>query len=322
MDRAFQQPTIELTPGDPGGIGPEVMLAAWWENHTAASLRLAGDPRVWLRAADQLGIPCALVQPALGDGSAGVELPPLGQATDAGAQIAWQALDAALARVLAGQSVGLVTGPIAKATMLAQGFPCPGHTEYLAHRSGAERVLMVMYAPKFVVGLSTVHIPLRAVADVLTSEAIIEDGRLLLGFLRQIGVGQPRLAICGINPHAGEGGALGDEDARVAAAVTVLRDDGFNVSGPWPGDTVFAALAAGEYDAVLAMYHDQGLAPFKLRHFYDGVNVTVGLPFVRTSPDHGTAFSLAARGGADPASAKAAVRLALELIKQGSAWTS
>lgn len=306
---------IQLTPGDPGGVGPWVMLQAWQAAADRAALRLCGDPRVWLRAAGQLGLATDEVEAACVGAAVAEPLPPMGCATSAGARLAWMALDEALAGLHDGQARALVTGPIAKASMLEVGFPYPGHTEYLAERAGARRVLMVMSAPRFHVGLHTVHIPLRDVAGAVSADGIAADLTLLAAWLATIGEGGT-LGVCGLNPHAGEDGALGDEEIVIRSGMQQARAAGLALAGPLPGDTAFVDLASGRLAGVLAMYHDQGLAPFKLRHFHDGVNVTVGLPWLRTSPDHGTAFSLAAVGpqAADPASAAAALALALRGI--------
>lgn len=305
---------IRLTPGDPGGIGPWVMLRAW-AAQTVPPL-LCGDPRIWLRAAGQLEMDADAVEAACVGCAGDLPLPTAGQPTAAGARLAWQALDEALDAVLA-DGGAIVTGPIAKAGMLEVGFAHAGHTEYLAERAGVDRVLMVMSAPGFHVGLHTVHIPLAEVPAAVRGDVLERDVEALAAYLARLG--EPgTIAVCGLNPHAGESGRIGfEEEQRIAPAVARLRARGVAVEGPLPGDTVFHAMVEGRFAAVLAMYHDQGLAPFKLRHFHDGVNVTVGLPWVRTSPDHGTAFSLAAVGpaAADATSAIAAVRLARRLVQ-------
>jgi 4-hydroxythreonine-4-phosphate dehydrogenase len=287
------------------------MLQAWQQAPDRSALRLTGDPRVWLRAAGQLGLDDQAVEAACTGPAVDERLPPMGRSTPGGARLAWAALDASLARLDDGSAKALVTGPIAKAGMLEIGFPYPGHTEYLAAYAGAARVLMVMSAPRFHVGLHTVHIPLRNVPKALSPAGIAADLRLLAGWLAAIGE-SGTIGVCGLNPHAGEDGALGHEEDSIRAGMAGARAAGIAVDGPLPGDTAFVDLANGRLAAVLAMYHDQGLAPFKLRHFHDGVNVSVGLPWLRTSPDHGTAFSLAAAGpqAADPASAIAALGLA------------
>lgn len=305
---------ILVTPGDPGGIGPWVMLRAVEAyDHSAAPIRLLGDPRIWLRAAGQMGLDTDRIESLCAGRALDQSLPPLGRATSEGARLAWAALDEAIDTARPGVTV--VTGPIAKASMLEVGFPHAGHTEYLAERTGARRVLMVMSAPRFHVGLHTVHIPLREVPSAVSAEGIAEDLALLSGWLQAVGE-RGVIGICGLNPHAGEDGALGDEEATIRAGMATARARGLEVEGPRPGDTVFVDLQAGRLAAVLAMYHDQGLAPFKLAHFHDGVNVSVGLPWLRTSPDHGTAFALAAAGpaGVDAASAVAALRLAARAV--------
>lgn len=305
---------ILVTPGDPGGIGPWVMLRAVEAySSPVVPIRLLGDPRIWLRAAGQMGLDTERVEALCAGRALDYSLPPLGRATPEGARLAWAALDEAIDAAKPG--VAVVTGPIAKASMLEVGFPHAGHTEYLAERTGTGRVLMVMSAPRFHVGLHTVHLPLREVPAAISAEGIAEDLALLSGWLQAVGE-QGTIGVCGLNPHAGEEGALGDEEAAIRGGMALARARGLAVEGPWPGDTVFVDLRVGRLAAVLAMYHDQGLAPFKLAHFHDGVNVTVGLPWLRTSPDHGTAFALAAAGpaGVDSASAAAALRLAARAV--------
>lgn len=306
---------IFLTPGDPAGIGPAVMLRAWQRFADDLPLTLCGPADVWRRAAHQIGADPARLAGDV-DAASGVDLlPPPGRPDGEGARAAWRSLDEAIEGVDGRRDRAIVTGPIAKAPMLEAGFPYPGHTEYLARRAGVERVLMVMSAPRFHVGLHTVHIPLAEVPARVEADGLVRDLELLGGYLERLGEFDGPIAVCGLNPHAGEEGRLGTEESVIAAALARVRAAGGLVEGPVPGDTAFVELARGGYSGVLAMYHDQGLGPFKVRHFRDGVNVTVGLPYVRTSPDHGTAFELAAdgAGAADPASAVAAVELAARL---------
>ncbi len=218
-----------------------------------------------------------------------------------------------------GHAGAVVTNPIAKSVLYAAGFAHPGHTEFLAHLSAdggpVPRPVMMLWCEELAVVPVTIHIPLREVPSQLTQSAIVETGRIVAAGLRErFGIAAPRLALSGLNPHAGESGALGSEDAEIVApAVAALRELGIDASGPYPADTMFHARARAGYDAALAMYHDQALIPIKTIAFDDGVNVTLGLPFIRTSPDHGTAFDIADRGIARPDSLCAALRLAARM---------
>ena len=284
-------PAIGLTSGDPAGIGPEIIAAA------LASGRL--DARFDYRV---LG-PAAGVTP--------------GQPTEATARTALAALEESVRLALAGEVSAVVTGPIHKARMQAIGFTFPGQTEFFAKRAGSGDFAMCLTGGALTVALVTAHVPLRRVAESLTSAEIVRVGLLLADFLRQRLARGPRLAVAGLNPHAGESGAFGREEIEIIEpAVALLRGElggAAECSGPHSPDTVFHRAAGGEFDGVLCMYHDQGLIPLKLHAFDTGVNVTLGLPFPRTSPDHGTAFELAGRGVARPDSMIAAINLAAEL---------
>jgi 4-hydroxythreonine-4-phosphate dehydrogenase len=224
-------------------------------------------------------------------------------------------LELAAARLKAGLADAVVTGPVCKESLQALGFPFPGQTEFFADALGVADYGMLLTGERLTVGLATIHLPLAAVPAALTVDGIVRIGRLTYDFLTRRGVVRPRIAVAGLNPHAGEGGAFGDEEARVIApAVALLENRHPGVfSGPAVPDAVFREAAGGAYHAVLAMYHDQGLIPLKLLDFDTAVNVTLGLPRPRTSPDHGTAFALAGTGQANPASMRAAIRLACEL---------
>jgi len=217
---------------------------------------------------------------------------------------------------MAGRAAGLVTNPIQKETLYAAGFPHPGHTEYLAELGGAPVAMMLVCANLRVVPV-TIHQSLRSAMDDLTIPRIVAAGRIAAtGLRRDFGIAQPRLAVAGLNPHAGEGGTMGREEIEIIApAIATLRGDGIAVTGPFPADTMFHAAARRRYDAALCMYHDQALIPLKTIDFDHGVNVTLGLPFIRTSPDHGTALDIAGRGTANPASLIAALRLAGEMAR-------
>jgi len=281
-------PVIGITLGDAAGIGPEVVAAA------LRSGKLDGgfEYRVIGEKAD--------ARP--------------GEPTAATARAAGAALEESARRALAGEVAAVVTGPIHKARMQAEGFAFPGQTEFFAARAGVRDFAMCLTGGALTVALVTAHVPLRAVAENLHAGEIVRVGRLLAAFLtRRLGRA-PRIAVAGLNPHAGESGVLGLEEITIIApALTLLGAPEF--SGPFSPDTVFHRAVAGEFDGVLCMYHDQGLIPLKLHAFDSGVNVTLGLPFPRTSPDHGTAFELAGKGTARPDSMIAALRLAAELAR-------
>jgi len=231
-----------------------------------------------------------------------------------------EAIERGVAAVEAGHAAALVTNPIAKSVLYAAGFLHPGHTEFLAELAGrgretTPRPVMMIWSEELAVVPVTIHVPLAAVPGLLTTELIVETGQIVAADMaRRFGVARPRLALSGLNPHAGEGGALGSEDqAIVAPAVERLRALGIAASGPYPADTMFHGRARAGYDVALAMYHDQALIPIKTIAFDDGVNVTLGLPFIRTSPDHGTAFDIAGQGVARPDSLCAALRLAARM---------
>lgn len=208
----------------------------------------------------------------------------------------------------------IVTGPICKQSWELAGFRWPGHTELLAHRTKAKRHAMMFTSPRLRVALATTHIPLMKLRDVLTIGKVFDPIELGHQACLELGIEEPRIAVCGLNPHAGENGQFGDEDTRlIEPAVKVARDQGINVKGPFPADTIFIDAAAGEYDLVVAMYHDQGLIPVKLLGWDKAVNWTVGLPIIRTSPDHGTAFDIAGRNKASAGSMIAAIELATQL---------
>ncbi len=284
---------IGITLGDPAGIGPEVVRAA------LASTRLPE------------GAEFRIVGP-YSDCSPG-------QPTSETARAAFAALEEAVELAKRGEIDAVVTGPIHKARMYEVSFEFPGQTEFFASRCGVDNFAMLLTGGALTVALVTTHIALREVATALTQSEIVRVGLLVDAFLRRRGQSAPRIAVAGLNPHAGESGALGDEEIEVIApAVAQLQSTmaGGNkglFAGPFSPDTIFYSAAAGEWDAVLCMYHDQGLIPLKLHAFHEGVNVTLGLPFPRTSPDHGTAFEIAGQGIARADSMIAAINLAAEL---------
>ncbi len=295
---------LVITQGDPRGIGLELLLRLADEGVLRPVDRVIADPDALERCAAQLDTPWArrgfASIASLVEGRAGLRQT--------------EALALGVDAVLNDARAAPVTAPIDKKACQDEGFAFPGHTEYLAHRAGDCEVAMLMAGPVLRVVLATIHIPLARVPIELDSDAVVRAGRLLARGLRdRFGVAELRLAVLGLNPHAGERGMLGDEETTVIGpAVEQLRarEPYATFTDPLPADTAFAAHHQGHYDGVVAMYHDQGLGPFKLLHFHDGVNVTLGLPFVRTSPDHGTALDIAGRGLANPASMRAAIALA------------
>jgi 4-hydroxythreonine-4-phosphate dehydrogenase len=301
-------PRLIISAGDPAGIGPEVTLKALArpEVRALAEIAVAGDPAHLERTARALGLPAPeRVEPA-GDASA---VRP-GELSAAGGAAAVAAIVRAVELVGAGAYDALVTGPINKEALRLAGFPWPGHTELLAELAGGAEVRMLLVAEPLRVVHVTTHRSLRSAIDAATRGRIARTIELGAAGVRALGVDRPRVAVAGLNPHAGEGGLFGDEEVReIAPAVAEARAAGIEASGPWPPDTVFWRAARGEFDLVVAMYHDQGHIPIKLAGFDEGVNVTLGLPFARASVDHGTAFDIAGRGAARWQSMAAAIRV-------------
>lgn len=293
---------IVITQGDPDGIGPELLLRVAAAGRLRPGDRVYADPEPLRRLAADLAAPWA---------AAGLDvlLPLLGAAAHAGLG-QYEALVAATDDVLAHPGTHLVTAPIDKARAQDEGLAYPGHTEYLAARAGVSDFAMCMVGPRLRIALVTIHLPLREVPGALRTQDIVDKGSLLAAALPSFAGARRRIVVLGLNPHAGERGRLGDEEARIIApAIEQLaaRHPSVEFVGPAPADAGIPAAAAGTHGAVLAMYHDQGLGPFKLLHFDEGINVTLGLPFRRASPDHGTARDIAGRGVADPASMLLAV---------------
>ena len=281
--------TIGITLGDPAGIGPEVVEAA------LASGKL--DAAHTYRIIGERGNAVA------------------GEPTPDTARAALAALEESVAMLRAGEIAAVVTGPIHKARMQAVGFEFPGQTEFFAKRAGVENFAMCLTGGALTVALVTAHVPLREVAGILSAGEIVRVGKLLIEFLKKRLGRAPRIAVAGLNPHAGESGTLGREEIEIIApAIAQLPSPVF--TGPISPDTVFHRAVRGEFDGVLCMYHDQGLIPLKLHAFDEGVNITLGLPFPRTSPDHGTAFEIAGKGIARPDSMIAAIRLAADLVER------
>jgi 4-hydroxythreonine-4-phosphate dehydrogenase len=292
--------------GEPSGVGPEVAVAAFAHfsgkvgNHP---LKLVGDAGIFASHQDALIPTQATVTHAPGKPDV------------RNAAAVTEAIETAVSLCLKGEAAALVTAPIHKAVLNAAGFAFPGHTEFLAHLTGARRAVMMLASDRLRVVPLTIHMPIADVPKAITKQAVFDTGEIVLTALRrEFGILNPRLAVAGLNPHAGEEGVLGGEDAQVIApAIAALKARGFHVRGPLSADTLFHEEARKSYDAALCMYHDQALIPIKTLNFWDGVNVTLGLPIVRTSPDHGTAFDIAGQGKADPRSMIAAIRMAADM---------
>jgi 4-hydroxythreonine-4-phosphate dehydrogenase len=325
---------LALTLGEPAGIGPDITLAAWLRREELAlpAFYVAGDPGFLERLARRLAlaVPIAAVEPQAAAATFPRALPVValdqsvstqpGRPDASSAPTAIASITRAVADTVAGKAAAVVTNPVAKSVLYRDGFVDPGHTEFLARlaqeATGEKvRAVMMLWSPELAVVPVTIHLPLREVPARLTSELVVETGRIAAHDLRhRFAIPRPRLAVAGLNPHAGEDGMLGDEDlAVVAPAVAQLRAEGIEAVGPLPADTMFHAAARAKYDVALCMYHDQALVPIKTLAFDHAVNVTLGLPFVRTSPDHGTAFDIAGSGRANPSSLVAALRLAARL---------
>lgn len=322
------QRPLAFTLGDAAGVGPELIVRLFDQGlpHPAV---VYGSAEILERTCALLGMGERLRVQRLdspGDGTRagtigvlerGAPLPadlPIGQVDARAGQAAYDYLCHAIDDALAGRVRALVTAPLNKAAMHAAGIPFPGHTEILAQRTGTPDYAMMLANDELRVVLVTIHIALSAVPQAISLPAELRAIRLAARACRMEGIARPRIAVAGLNPHAGEDGAFGDEEARIIApAIAQARQEGLDATGPWPGDTLFMRARQGEFDIVVAQYHDQGLIPVKYLGLESGVNVTLGLPFVRTSVDHGTAYDIAGQGMADPASLHAALLRALRL---------
>ena len=325
---------LAVTLGEPAGIGLDITLAAWLRRQELgiAPFYLIGDPDHVSRRARLLRaeVPVKIVTPAQAAGAFAAALPVLdcgvtvtcepGTPDASSAPAALAAIHLAVEQVIAGEATAVMTNPIAKNVLYRFGFSEPGHTEYLAKLATKAtgkpaQAVMMLWAPELAVVPVTIHLPLMEVIPALTTDLIVETGRIVAHDLAtRFGMKRPRLAIAGLNPHAGEDGAMGSEDKEIVApAVVRLKGEGIDARGPLPADSMFHAAARASYDAALCMYHDQALIPAKALGFDDSVNVTLGLPFVRPSPDHGTAFGIAGKGLAREQSLVAALKLAAQL---------
>lgn len=327
-------PPLALSQGDPAGIGPDIALMAWVarQTHDVPPFLYMGDLEALAARAQAIGliVPIREATPETATAIFSVALPCLsvegaapviaGAPDSANAASTIEAIRRAVEETRAGRTSAVVTCPIAKSVLYSAGFRFPGHTEYLADLAAepGNKVplpVMMIASPQLRTVPVTIHIPLIRIAEELTEDLIVETARITARDLTgRFGIASPRLAVSGLNPHAGEGGALGKEDdAIIRPAIERLRAEGIDAFGPLPADTMFHAAARATYDVAICMYHDQALIPAKTLAFDDGVNVTLGLPFIRTSPDHGTAFSIAGTGKAKPDSLIAALKMAAEM---------
>lgn len=324
------RPTIAITIGDPNGIGPEVVLKALSGTELREECRpVIVGPKTVLEYYDSSAAVEILRDTEQPDRDAlsvwqpdqGTDFKPEpGKMTAASGKIAGQALDCAIGLVLDGRADALVTAPVSKAALHAAGYDFPGQTEFLANRCNTREYLMMLLSGTFRVAVVTTHCALADVAARLSTDLILSKLRVLNRDLQtRFGIQKPRIAVTGLNPHAGEGGILGKEEIEIIAPViTAAQREGIEAAGPFPADSLFARIDRQPHDAYLAMYHDQGLIPLKMQSFGKAVNYTAGLPIIRTSPDHGTAFDIAGKGIATPDSMEEAIRFAVALTKKQS----
>jgi 4-hydroxythreonine-4-phosphate dehydrogenase len=313
---------IAVSCGEPSGIGPEIAAAARARLGAALPFFWIGDPahlpqgtrhRMISSAAEAMAVPDEVL-PVLRHDFPAAAIP--GRPAPENAASVISAIERGVDLVMRGEASALCTAPINKKALKdGAGFVFPGHTEFLAHLAGVGRVVMMLACDALRVVPVTIHIPLAEVPKALTEALLTDTIRIVHeGLRRDFGLNAPRLAVAGLNPHAGEGGAMGhEEDRLIAPVIARLRDEGFALAGPLPADTMFHPAARARYDAAICMYHDQALIPIKTLDFAGGVNVTLGLPFIRTSPDHGTAFDIAGQGRADPSSLIAALKMARDM---------
>jgi 4-hydroxythreonine-4-phosphate dehydrogenase len=314
------RPRLALTAGDPAGIGPEVLLRALASaDRPEADVIVYGPLQILLERAERFGLaaPAAI-------GARVVDIPPEAgivpaRISAAAGHVAARSVLRAVEDAQAGRVDALVTAPLNKESLHAAGYPWPGHTELLADAAGTPDVAMMFVGGGLRVALLTIHRSLRSVPDAVTGDEVRRIVRLVHRELPRFGAPQGRIGLCGLNPHAGESGLFGREEIDVLApAVAALRAEGIDVTGPYPADTLFVRAQRGDFDAVIAGYHDQGLVPVKLAAFGHAVNVTIGLPFVRTSVDHGTGFDIVEQGTADGSSMLEAMKVAVELVRPRS----
>ena len=313
------KPVIAVTMGDPAGVGPEIAARVWRDKevHEACHLRLVGRKFLLTAGALAAGLPEPEAE-VVETGQGGRIL--FGQPSADGGRQAMAFIEKALDMCVKGEAHAMVTGPINKHCLQQAGSPDTGHTTMLARLTNTPNPLMMLAGEKLKVILATIHVAYADVPGLLSIDSLVEKAALAHREMgRLFGLERPRLAVAALNPHAGEDGIFGDEESRIIGpAVARMKELGIDASGPWPGDTVFWRAANGDFDLVLCMYHDQGLIPLKLLHFEDGVNVTLGLPIIRTSVDHGTAFDIAGKGVASEKSLKAAIMMAVDMARRRS----
>ena len=320
---------LAVSLGDPAGIGPEIICASYERLRSRKETQpffVVGGTEILRSAAERLGLDFPLVPIAQTDEAmmafavglpvlAGLDVPYTpGEPSKQGAELALASLQWATRLALRAEASGIVTAPVAKAQLMSVGFQFPGQTEFLAAACnlGDEDAVMMLAGPTLKAVPLTVHLALSDVPSAISTDMIVHKGRIIAAALRRdFGIAQPRLAVAGLNPHAGEEGQFGDEEKRIISpAIEALQAQGIDVVGPVPGDALFTPRARETYDAALCMYHDQALIPLKALEFDEGVNVTLGLPIIRTSPDHGTAFDIAGKGIANPGAMCAAIEMA------------
>ena len=318
------RPRIAITIGDPAGIGPEVTLKAVQSLESIFSPVLFGNIPILKDTADRLGLDARFFPWNVSDGNQEgypvIDIPTLAPPLHFGnickeyGQFVWETIQKAVSFILAGHAEGLVTAPICKQSLQLAGCPHSGHTELLAELAGIQRPVMMLANSKLKVVLVTTHIPLKTVSETVTAQRVLETISITSETFGRFGWGAPTMGVLGLNPHAGEQGTLGNEDIeKITPAIEQANELGYPCQGPVPADTAFHRALDGEFDVVVAMYHDQGLGPLKTLSFSDVVNITLGLPFVRVSPGHGTAFNIAGKGIADPTSMIAALQTAIAL---------
>lgn len=327
----MEKPKIAITIGDPAGVGPEIIVKLLSRKDLFRKCEpvVYGDGEILQKACALIGIQgkittegidlggesVAVINPLEGENGFGGKM----SAELMGPRLMMEAVKRAVRDAMNGKVGGIVTCPIRKESMRLAGYDYPGHTEFIQELTGAGKVVMMLAGERLKVALVTTHVSLQGALGMIREGLIGETIRIVRNdFIEKLGVKEPRIAVSGLNPHAGEGGLFGSEEANhILPAVEKARAEGMNVSGPYPPDTIFLRAYNGEFDVVIAMYHDQGLIPLKLVHFDTGVNVTLGLPIVRTSVDHGTAYDIAWKGIARETSLRQAAELALMMIEGG-----
>ena len=324
------KPVIGITLGDVAGIGPEVVVKALLEAKDICRPVVYGFPAVITHYLSQSGKDIPVVSVSSGGnippdnddilimdcGKTTIDQVTMGQVSGEWGKAAMVFIESAVRDAMKGKIDAVVTAPINKEGIHMAGYEVPGHTEFLAQLTDTPEVAMMLVVDTFRVALVTIHQSIRSVPDSITTEKICSVTRLAHENIRMMGIAEPRLAVCSLNPHAGEAGSFGNEEIEtIIPAIEVLKKEGMTISGPFPSDTLFHYALKGNYDGVIAMYHDQGLIPVKMLGFDRGVNVTLGLPIIRTSPDHGTAYDIAGKDIADDRSMTAAITLAIQMVQ-------